>query len=815
MRFSESWLRSFVDPGWSSQDLADALTMIGLEVEQHAPVAPPFTGVVVATVLAVTRHPDADRLSVCMVDYGTGQAEQIVCGAPNVRVGMRVACARPGTVLPGGMTIAVARVRGVESRGMLCSASELGLPVDQAGLLELPPSAPVGACVREVLDLDDHVWLLKVTPNLAHCMSVQGVAREVAALTAAPLNVPEIRPVPATIPDRQAVDIAAPDLCGRFATRVIRGVNARAATPDWIRRRLERAGQRSIGVLVDLSNYLMLETGQPSHVFDLSAVRGPITVRWGRSGEQVALLNGQTVELGPHVDGLPVGVVADANQVLSLAGIMGGQASAVTLETHDVLLEAAFWWPDAIAGRGRRLQSFSDAAQRFERGVDPMAPVALLERLTQLILDLCGGQAGPVEDRITRLPEREPITMRVARAQKVIGAPLEVADCVAVFERLRMPVALEPSGVVDSANAVLRVTPPSYRFDLAIEEDLIEEVLRLWGLDRLPDRPPQAAAVLRPEPEAVIPVRALRRVLLERDWQEVMNYAFIAEAMDRRFNQGVEPIRLRNPIAETLNVMRSTLWGGLMQTLQYNVHRKASRVRVFEFGRVFARDEQVQEGPWDVPGIRQPHRVAGLAYGPVWPLQWGSPARNVDFFDVKGDLQALLPQSVRYRAAEHPALHPGQSAQIQTLDGRLLGWLGVVHPRVWQSLDLPGQAPILFELDVAPLQQGHRPVFREFPRVPALIRDLAWLVDAALPAGEVEAFINECVTRESSLQVVRHIMLFDEYRGKGLENKEKSLAFRLWIQDTERTLSDAQADAVTGQLAQHVQLRFNARLRSS
>ncbi|MGE3860912.1 MAG: phenylalanine--tRNA ligase subunit beta, partial [Burkholderiaceae bacterium] len=776
MRVPESWLRSFCSPEWSSQETGDRLTMAGLEVEEAAQAAPPFSGVVVAEVRSVARHPNADKLSVCEVDAGEGAPRTIVCGAPNVAAGMRVPCALPGAELPGGFAIKPVKMRGVESLGMLCSARELGLSEDHGGLLALPADAPVGTDLRRYLDLDETVYTLKLTPNLAHCMSVFGVARELSALSGAALKEPVFEPVPAAIGDRLPVTISAPDLCGRFSGRIIRGVDPRAATPAWMKQRLERAGQRSVSALVDISNYVMLELGRPTHVFDLDRIHGGLDVRWARPGETLKLLNGQTVELAADV-----GVIADQREPESLAGIMGGDATAVSDDTRNVYVEAAFWWPAAIAGRARRYNFSTDAAARFERGVDGSTTAEHLEYVTRLILEVCGGQAGPVDDQISALPAREPVALRLARARKVSGIDLSDDEIIAALERLRLPVRRDGDSVV--------VTPPPFRFDLQIEEDLIEEVLRVWGYERLPLRPPKASAPMRPAPEGRRSPVALKRAVADRDYQEAIQYSFVESALDKRLS-GVDAIRLLNPIAAQMDVMRTTLWGGLMETLRANLNRKASRVRLFELGRVFLADAQVAAGPQQVQGVAQPLRLALLAFGPSLDEQWGAPARRVDFFDVKGDLEVLAGAGLSVRADTHPALHPGRCARL-LIDGEPVGWLGELHPAVQQAFELP-QAPVLAELDVEPLLRRPVPVYSEPSKFPPVIRDLALLVDAGLAAGTVQAEIARAVAEKPAARVVKNVKLFDEYRGKGLENKEKSLAFRLWMQDTERTLSEAE-----------------------
>jgi phenylalanyl-tRNA synthetase beta chain len=755
--------------------------------------------VVVARVVSVERHPNADKLSVCRVDTGAG-VSTIVCGAPNVAAEARVPCALPGAQLPGGFEIKPVKMRGVESGGMLCSARELGLSEDHAGLLLLPGDAPVGRDLRDYLQLDDQVFLLKLTPNLAHCFGVQGIAREVAALSGAALSVPSFAPVAVTLEERLPVEVQAPDLCGRFSGRVIRGVNAKAPTPEWMKRRLERAGQRSISALVDISNYVMLELGRPSHVFDLHKIRGGLQVRWGRPGETLELLNGQTIELDAEV-----GVIADASgQVESLAGIMGGASTAVSLETTAIYVEAAFWWPQAIAGRARRYNFSTDAAQRFERGVDPATTVDHLEYLSRLILEICGGEAAPIDDTVTGLPERHPVTMRIARARKVIGIDVSEAEIAQAFQRLQLPARREADRFV--------VTPPSYRFDIQIEEDLIEEVVRLWGYERLPVRPPRAASPMQAQPEARRSRFTVRRAIAARDYQEVIGYSFVSSELDRMLG-GVDPIRLLNPIAAQMDVMRTTLWGGLVETLRANLNRRATRVRLFEAGRVFAADPSVQPGPLAVNGVRQPEMLAGLAYGPAADEQWGLAGRPVDFFDVKGDLEALFGSRVpAFEPAAHPALHPGRSARL-VLDGRPVGWLGALHPAVQQSLEL-AQAPILFEVAMEALVSRPVPAFEPVSKFPPVVRDLALVLDQSIPARRL---LDEVVAARAELPsggLLRNVILFDEYRGKGLENKEKSLAIRLWMQDTQRTLNDAEVNDLIAAIVDRVGRSLGARLRS-
>ncbi len=815
MQFPESWLRAYADPALGSEALADALTMAGLEVEDSVPAAPPFAGVVVARVIDVARHPDADKLTVCRVDAGTGAELKIVCGAPNVAAGIRVPCALVGAELPGGFAIKEAKMRGVVSQGMLCSARELGLSEDHEGLLILPADAPVGGDLRQYLLLDERKITIKLTPNRGDCLSVFGVAREVAAITGAPLRAPSFEPVPATIDDRLPVRVLAPDLCGRFSGRVIRGLDARAPTPLWMKQRLERSGQRPISALVDISNYVMLELGRPSHVFDLGKVHGELQVRWGRGGETVELLNGQTVEVDDWV-----GVIADDRGVEALSGVMGGEVTAVTLETTDVYVEAAFWWPESIQGRARRFNFSTDAAHRFERGVDYSTTVEHIEYITRLLLEVCGTpttRVGPVDDQVVALPQRQPVAMRTERCRKVLGVAISDEQMVDVLQRLGLSCERRAGAVV--------VTPPPHRFDLAIEEDLIEEVARLWGFERIPAEPPRAPALMRSRDEGRRTPHMLRHHLAAAGYQELVNYSFVEAQWEQDFSGVDQPIRVLNPIASQYGVMRTSLIGSLVAALKYNLNRKAARVRVYELGRVFARDAAAAEGPLAVRGIRQPARLAALAYGPVDDEQWGLPARQADFFDVKGDLEGVLPRdALRFEPAAHPALHPGRSARV-TLAGEPVGWIGELHPRWQQKYELP-QAPVLFEVDVAPLLPVALPVATAVPKFPEVQRDVALWFDEAVPLQAIYDVVGELVQADARLRCLRQFRLFDLYRpsvrasskveevgANALLNKEKSLAFRLVLQDTERTLAEAQAEAAVAAVVEGLSTRLNARLR--
>ncbi|MDG0026767.1 phenylalanine--tRNA ligase subunit beta [Trinickia sp. Y13] len=809
MQFPESWLRTFVDPQLTTEELSHALTMAGLEVESLRSAAPPTSKIVVGRVLEVVKHPDADKLNVCQVDAGTGSLLNIVCGAPNVAPGIKVPVALVGAQLPpaeeGGapFVIKLSKLRGVQSEGMLCSARELKLSEDHSGLMILAEDAPIGQDIREALRLDDQIFEIKLTPNKADCLSVFGVARETAAITGARLTPLAFEPVDAKLDERLPVKIAAPDLCGRFSGRVIRGVNARAKTPQWMVERLERSGQRSISALVDISNYVMLELGRPSHVFDLDKIHGGIDVRWGRRGERLMLLNGNTVELDETV-----GVIADDRQVESLAGIMGGDSTAVTLDTTNVYLEAAFWWPDSIRGRARKYNFSTDAAHRFERGVDYETTVLHIERITRLILDICGGEAGPVDDQIVNLPQRPPVTMRVARAQRVIGIPIEAEEMARIFTRLGLEYEFD--------GEIFAVTPPSYRFDIEIEEDLIEEVARIHGFEKIPARPPVAANEMRATNETSRSIHALRHALAARDYAETINFSFVDASWERDFAGNDTPVRVVNPIASQMSVMRTTLFGSLIDVLRHNLNRRAERVRVFEAGRVFLRDVSVAASEMAVEGYAQPKRIGALAYGPVAEEQWGLATRMVDFFDVKGDVEALFaPRVARFVAAAHPALHPGRSARIE-VDGQHAGWIGELHPRWMQQYDLP-QAPILFEVDAQALMERALPTLGEVSKYPPVRRDIAVVVNQNV---EVQALLDEmhAALSEDACKFVQRVALFDEFRAKsstsgGMAAHEKSLAFRVTLQDTGGTLQDETVDLAVKTLVDRLARVYGARLR--
>lgn len=784
MLFSESWLRAYCNPQMNTEALAEALTMAGLEVEEVTTIAPPFEGVVVAQVVTCRDHENSDHLHVCEVDAGTGELLQIVCGAPNVAAGVKVPCAMIGAVLPGNFQIKKSKLRGEVSMGMLCSARELGITEDHSGLWLLPEDAPVGMNIREYAHLDDAKIEIKLTPNRGDALSVVGVARDLHAVTGAPLTLPEMPVVAPTCECVLPVKVEAPDLCGRFAGRVIRGLNPKAKTPQWMRDRLERAGQRSISALVDISNYVMLELGRPTHFFDLERITSKsITVRWGREGESVTLLNGQT----KAIDGW-YGVVCDGDKPSCLAGIMGGDDTACTDETTSIFIEAAFWHQAAIQGRCRKLNFSTDAAHRFERGVDFSTNAEHIEYVTKLVLDICGTEetrVGPVDDQIINLPERRPVTMRIERCRKVIGMPIPADVMEETFGRLGF--------VYTRTEEAFTVTPPAYRFDIEIEEDLIEEVARLYGYEKMPDRPPMQRIEMRAEKEATRSPHDLRREMAVLGYQELINFSFVPEAWEKDFAGNDAPIRLLNPIASHLSVMRTQLIGGLVDILKYNLNRRAERVRVFELGRVFCPDAAVGDGPWTVKGVRQPRHVAGLAYGDAADAQWGIAARPVDFFDVKGDVERLCaPLKPRFVRETFPGLHPGRSAAVY-IGEKKVGMIGELHPRTVQAYELP-KAPVVFELDVDALLTTSVPVYAAVSKHQPVRRDIAVVTAPETETGRLVDAVYEAHSADPRLSSMTDFRLFDLYRPK--DAAQKSLAFTLELTAKgEEPVSDLEADA--------------------
>jgi phenylalanyl-tRNA synthetase beta chain len=770
--------------------LAHVLTMAGLEVEALEPVAPAFNNVVVAEVLEVAKHPNADRLNVCQVNVGEAQPLTIVCGAANVAVGAKVPCARIGAVLPPSsdnekdFVIKQAKVRNVESLGMLCSAKELGLATESDGLWLLSDDAPVGKTLREYLELDDKIFTLKLTPNRSDCSGMVGLAREVAALTGSALKSLDIQTQPVTLSEQLPVKVSDALGCPLYCGRLVRGVNAAAITPAWMVRRLERSGLRAINAVVDITNYVMLEMGQPLHAFDVAKLSGGIAVRRAHRGESLVLLSEQQVVLDEEIL-----VIADDTRVLAIAGIMGGQGSGVETTTRDVFLESAFFHPDAIAGKARRFGLATDSSFRFERGVDFAATRQALERATQLLLEICGGSAGAISEVRGELPKREAIALRGSRVERVLGIALDNHHIATLLRRLQLDFTVNDND--------FRVIPPSFRFDLAIEADLIEELARLHGYDNIPAQAPQAALTMLSYSELHRPLARLQQTLMARDYQEIVSYAFVDAQVERELSGNESPVALQNPIASNLAVMRSSLIGGLVGALRFNLNRKQARVRLFEVGACFAQAENE---------YLQSQRLSALAYGEVMAEQWGTTARPVDFYDVKADVEALFaPQTLSFVAAIHPALHPGRSAQIFCGE-QMAGWLGELHPHWQQQYDM-AQTCVWFEVELGALMQAQVPRMSEIAKFLPVRRDLAVVVDEGITAQTLlEAM------RRASAPYVAEIALFDVYRGKGVEPGKKSLAFRVLLQDTHKTLTDSEIEPSVTQLVAALQ-KHGAQLR--
>jgi phenylalanyl-tRNA synthetase beta chain len=784
MQFSEHWLRQFVNPKLSADELGYALTMAGLEVEEQTFVAQPFNHVVVGEILEAVKHPDADRLQLCKVDVGEAEPLQIVCGAPNARVGLKAPCAMVGAKLVD-FKIKKAKVRGVESSGMMCSAKELGLAEEADGLFEFPTSARVGQDVREYLDLDDTLYTIKLTPNRADCLSILGVARDVVAITGAPMTLPVMDDSNVSSDKTQAVKVTETDACRSYFGRVVEGVNAKVETPDWMVRALERSGLRSISVIVDITNYVLLELGQPMHAFDLAKLQGDIDVRFAKNNEQIKLLNDTEVKLAN--DDL---VIADRSGPIALAGVMGGEPTSVTDETTSIFLEAAFFTPDVMAGKARRLGLSTDSSYRFERGVDYGNTKQALERATGLILDICGGQAGVVTEVIAKLPERKTVTLRYARMRSVLGIDISKDATGKLLTQLGFS--------FKESDDSFAVQAPTYRFDIEREADLIEEVARLHGYDKIPAITPVANLNILPLPAKTLSLNWLKDCMQARGYQEVVTYSFVEESWERDLLLNLNPIKLKNPIASNMSVMRTGLWGGLLEVLTYNLNRKQERAMVFEVGSTFHRAEG---------GYREETHVAGLCYGSATPEQWGDAARDFDFYDVKAMVDTLTHHQAEYRKETHPALHPGQTARVY-MDGKAIGWLGKLHPKWQQQYDLP-KSTILFELETALLLQVQLSEYEEVSKFIPVRRDIAIVVDVGV---EAQAIVD-AVSAEK-IPLLQKIQLFDIYQGKGIEENKKSLAFLILMQDTHKTMVDSEAEAAMAKLLTLLENKFNAKLRN-
>ncbi|MCK0153149.1 phenylalanine--tRNA ligase subunit beta [Alcanivorax sp. S6407] len=790
MLVNEAWLREWVNPAVDTDTLVKQLTMAGLEVDGVEAAAPEFSGVVVGVVESCEQHPDADKLRVCQVSNGT-DTTQVVCGASNVRPGLKIPFAQVGAKLPGDFKIKKAKLRGVESNGMLCGASELGLEDLIDGLMELPEDAPVGKDFRDYLQLDDAVIEVDLTPNRADCLSVRGIARELGVMNQSPLTEVAISKVAPAIDDTLTVTLADSDACPRYLGRVIKGVNVQADTPLWMIERLRRAGVRTIDPIVDVTNYVLLELGQPLHAFDLAKLNGGITVRKAKAEEKLVTLDDQ--ELTLRDDTL---VIADDSEALALAGIMGGKPSSVTEGTQDIFLECAFFAPLAIAGKARSYGLHTDSSHRYERGVDPQLQNDAIERATALILEIAGGQPGPVTEAVEegKLPRQAEILLRAERIEGLLGMGLPATQVEDILSRLGMEISTQESG------KEWMVLAPSWRFDMAIEQDLIEELARIYGYEKLPSRVPAGSPSGESVGEHVVALRRLSDTLIDRGYLEAITYTFVEPGLLKQVEPRFEPLPLLNPISADLGVMRTTLLAGLFSTARHNLNRQADRLRLFETGLRFVPGEA---------GLEQTPMIAGLVYGSAQPQNWEG-KRPVDFFDLKGDVEALLTLSdataFSFTAGEHPALHPGQTAALKRGD-EVVGYLGRIHPRLAADLDLPANL-YAFELASAPLQQGVLPKFAGVSDQPRMRRDLAFVVDDSVPAGELVA-----AARSACDERLTDVRIFDIYQGDSIGKNRKSLALGLTFQDRSRTLKDQEVNDLVEAVVSQLKQQFNAALR--
>ncbi|MBF0469782.1 MAG: phenylalanine--tRNA ligase subunit beta [Gammaproteobacteria bacterium] len=794
MRLSEAWLRSWCNPQADRQQLAHQLTMAGLEVEAIEPVAAEFSGVVVGEIIAVEPHPNADKLRVCTVNVGEKEPLSIVCGAPNAAVGLRAPTALVGARLPG-IKIKKSKLRGVDSSGMLCSASELGLTESASGLMELPLALSPGEDFRTALALDDYAFEIGLTPNRGDCLSVAGVAREVGVIQRLAVEAVTANPVAATITDSFAVTVINSAACPRYLGRVIRGINRDATTPLWMQERLRRSNLRSLGPLVDVTNYVMLELGQPMHAFDLDRLQGGITVRNAKEGERLELLNESEINLTPGSL-----LIADESGPLALAGIMGGERSGISATTTNLFLESAFFAPEAIAGRARSYGLHTDASHRYERGVSPELPAVAMERATALLLEICGGEVGPVIACSSEndLPTPPTISLRRQRLEKLLGMTLDDGEVTDILQRLELQ--------LQSVDTGWEVTPPPFRFDLSLEEDLVEEIARIVGYDTLPVRPIRSAQEIEAQPEAHTDKGELRRILTGQGYQEIISYSFVDPKWQQKIAPEREGIVLSNPISADLSVMRTTLWSGLLQALAYNLNRQQSRLRLFETGLCFVRDSGGE--------IVQEERISGVLYGTSLPEQWAVTAKEVDFYDLKGDVERLLQHllspaervEIDFRVASLPALHPGQAAAV-IYQERVIGHLGMIHPQLATQLDLPPRV-FLFELQLAPLLMGTVPRFTAISSFPSLRRDIAITVKSEISADKVVKCIE--TTAEGLLVELK---LFDVYAGEHIDSGRKSIALGLTLQAESRTLTDDEVEALIARVLKQLEQELGANLR--
>ncbi|MBT9318892.1 phenylalanine--tRNA ligase subunit beta [Actinobacillus pleuropneumoniae] len=794
MKFNESWLREWVNPAVSTEQLCDQITMLGLEVDDVEPVAGAFSGVVVGEVVECAQHPDADKLRVTKVNVGGDRLLDIVCGAPNCRQGLKVACATEGAVLPGDFKIKKTKLRGQPSEGMLCSYSELGIKEDHSGIIELPADAPIGKDFREYLDLNDVAIEISLTPNRADCLSIAGIAREVGVINRAEVKAPVISEVPATIADKVAVELQAPEACPRYLARVVKNVNVKATSPLWLQEKLRRCGIRSIDPIVDITNLSLLELGQPMHAFDASKIDGAIQVRMAKEGEELVLLDGTTAKLQPNTL-----VIADSKGALAMAGIFGGEASGVNENTTDVVLESAFFAPLAITGRARQYGLHTDASHRFERGVDPQLARDAMERATALLLEICGGEAGEIVEAVSEqhLPKRNTVTLRRSKLDAVIGHHIEDETVTDILTRLGLNVIF--------ANDSWTAVAPSWRFDIEIEEDLIEEVARIYGYNSIPNNSPLAHLTMKGTPEKLLEVNRIRTALVDSDYQEVVTYSFVDPKKQALLHPNQEALILPNPISSEMSAMRLSLLTGLLDTIAYNQSRQQTRVRIFEGGLRFIPDAAAESG------IRQELVFGAAIVGDKRPVHWESKGEAVDFFDLKGDMERVLSltsarHDLKFVAKQFPALHPGQSAAIM-LDGKEIGFIGSVHPSIVQKLGIKGK-PVVFEILGDAIANRPVPAAKEISKFPANNRDIAVVVDENVPAGDV---LDAC--RHAGGVKLVAVNLFDVYRGANLAAGKKSLAIGLTVQDTEKTLEEEEISTVIQAVLAELAQRFQAYLR--
>ncbi|GFO71602.1 phenylalanyl-tRNA synthetase beta chain [Bathymodiolus japonicus methanotrophic gill symbiont] len=789
MQFSEAWLRELVNPALDTQALVEQITMAGLEVDSVNPAAADFSGVVVGQVVSVVAHPDADKLRICKVEVGESEPLQIVCGASNVGEGLKIPAALIGAVLPGDFKVKKSKLRGELSFGMLCSEKELGLAADADGLMELAEDAPVGTDIRDYLALNDQIIEVDLTPNRADCLSVEGVAREVALLNDMQFIVPAVEAVAVEHQETLSVKVSAPEACPRYLGRLIKGVNPTAEPPVWMQERLRRSGLRSLGPVVDVTNYVLLEMGQPLHAFDAAKLSGGIEVRMAHADETLNLLNDQEIKANTATL-----VIADADKALALAGVMGGSESAVSDSTKDIFLGCAFFNPSFMMGKARYYGLHTDSSHRFERGVDAELQIRAIERATRLVIEIAGGSAGVITAAVAEeyLPQRPAVTLREQRIKRILGVALAAAEVEGILQRLGMAVVKDAEG--------WQVTPPGFRFDIGIEADLIEELGRVFGYNNLPQSSLLMRSALSQAPEAVLEIDQIKDLLVGRDYQEAITYSFVDEELQKMLVPDDTYIKLQNPISSELAVMRTTLWCGLLQAAAYNTKRQHTRVRLFEAGQRFLGTDVAQ----------QEKMLAGIAQGTAIPEQWGEKARKVDFYDVKADVEAicaLTGKEVQFIAAKHSALHPGQSAEIKTKDGQSLGSVGMLHPTLEKQLGFDNNV-FLFELSQAVLLEKNVPAFNSLSKFPSVRRDLALLLEEQVSFQQVKSCIDDCQEK-----LIQEVKVFDIYRGQGVEQGYKSIALALIMQDATQTLTDSEIDAIVNRVLDALSNKLSAKLR--